>query len=194
MIHPDTELRYKNADVGNGVFATRAIPAGTIVWALCPLDRRLTPVERAALAPASRDLVDLYAYVDAAGDFILCWDHGRFVNHSCQPAMVGLGPDMEVAVRDLAPGDELSCDYGSLNLLQPLACRCGAAACRGQIGASDLLRIAGELDNAAAQVLPRIGQVPQPLMPFVRDAGLLSDWLAGVAQPPSSRSYLFDAP
>ena len=192
MIHPDTELRYKNADVGHGVYATRAIPAGTIVWALCPLDRRFTPAERAALAPASRDLLDLYAYVDAAGDFILCWDHGRFVNHSCQPAMVGLGPDMEVAVRDLAPGDELTCDYGSLNLLQPLACRCGAAACRGQIGASDLLRIAGELDSAAAQVLPQVGHVPQPLMRFVRDAAPLFDWLAGVAQPPSSRSYLFD--
>lgn len=191
MIHPHTELRYKNADVGYGVFATRAIPAGTIVWTLCPLDQRFTPAARAALAPASRELVDLYAYVDAEGDFILCWDHGRFVNHSCQPAMVGLGPEMEVAVRDLAPGDELSCDYGSLNLLQPLTCRCGAAACRGQVGASDLLRIAGELDRAAAQALPRVGQVAQPLMPFVRDAAQLSDWLAGVGQPPSSRSYLF---
>lgn len=191
MIHPHTELRYKNADVGYGVFATRAIPAGTIVWTLCPLDQRFTPAARAALAPASRELVDLYAYVDAEGDFILCWDHGRFVNHSCQPAMVGLGPEMEVAVRDLAPGDELSCDYGSLNLIQPLTCRCGAAACRGQVGASDLLRIAGELDRAAAQALPRVGQVAQPLMPFVRDAAQLSDWLAGVGQPPSSRSYLF---
>ena len=193
MIHPDTELRYKNAEVGYGVFATRAIPAGTIVWTLCPLDRRFSAAERAALAPASRELVDLYAYVDAAGDFILCWDHGRFVNHSCQPAMVGLGPEIEVAVRDLAPGDELSCDYGSLNLLQPLACRCGAAACRSEISAGDLLRIADELDHAAAQVLPRIGQVTQPLMPFVRDAGRLSEWLAGASQPPSSRSYLFDA-
>ena len=191
MIHPDTELRYKNADVGYGVYATRAIPAGTIVWTLCPLDRRFSAAERAALAQPSRDLVDLYAYVDAAGDFILCWDHGRFVNHSCQPAMVGLGPEIEVAVRDLAPGDELSCDYGSLNLLEPLACRCGAVNCRGQIGGSDLLRIAGALDAAAAQALRRIGQVPQPLMTFVRDAVLLSDWLAGMAQPPSSRSYLF---
>lgn len=194
MIHPHTELRYKNADVGHGVFATRAIPAGTIVWTLCALDQRFTPAQRAAVAPASRELLDLYAYVDAAGDFILCWDHGRYVNHSCQPAMVGVGPEMEVAVRDLAPGDELTCDYGSLNLLAPLACRCGAAGCRGEIGGSDLLRIADELDRAAALALPKVGQVPQPLMPFVRDTGPLSGWLAGVGQPPSSRSYLFDSP
>ena len=68
-----------------------------------------------------------------------------------------------------------------------------ASSERGEIGGTDLLRIADELDGADAQVLPLTGQVEQPLMPFVRDTGLLSDWRAGVALPPSSRSYRFES-
>ena len=68
-----------------------------------------------------------------------------------------------------------------------------ASSERGEIGGTDLLRIADELDGADAQVLPLTGQVEQPLMPFVRDTGLLSDWRAGVALPPSSRNYRFES-
>ncbi|MHC5084588.1 MAG: SET domain-containing protein, partial [Planctomycetota bacterium] len=32
MIHPDTELRKVNETIGYGVFATRHIPKGTILY------------------------------------------------------------------------------------------------------------------------------------------------------------------
>lgn len=32
MIHPDTELRFINPEIGYGVFATQFIPRGTITW------------------------------------------------------------------------------------------------------------------------------------------------------------------
>ena len=37
MIHPSTELRFINDEIGYGVVATRFIPKGTIVWALTNL-------------------------------------------------------------------------------------------------------------------------------------------------------------
>jgi hypothetical protein len=42
MLHPDTQLRYLNAEVGYGVFATAAIPRGTIVWVRDCLDQEFT--------------------------------------------------------------------------------------------------------------------------------------------------------
>lgn len=189
MIHPDTELRYKDAAVGHAVYATRFIPRGTIVWTLCELDIRLPPARVAVLALAYRAIIDRYAYGDADGDRILCWDHGRYVNHACDPAMVGAGPEVEIAVRDLRPGDELTCDYGTLNLVQALQCRCGAANCRSMIGADDALRVWPQLDALARAAVGAAGLVPQPLDPFVREPRRLAEWIAGRAPLPSSRAY-----
>jgi hypothetical protein len=35
VIHPATERRFLDSEPGYGVFATRPIPRGTIVWVLC---------------------------------------------------------------------------------------------------------------------------------------------------------------
>lgn len=39
MIHPHTELKHINNEVGYGVVATKFIPAGTITWVLDKLDQ-----------------------------------------------------------------------------------------------------------------------------------------------------------
>lgn len=189
MIHPDTELRFKNPEVGYGVFATSFIPRGSIVWTLCEFDIRIPPSALSGYAPAYRSIVDRYAYVDAEGVRILCWDHARYVNHSCEPAMLSVGPDIEIAVRDLHPGDELTCEYGTLNLVEPLQCECGAPTCRGTIGAEDVLQLWPALDEGTRRALADANAVAQPLMPFVRDARSLTAWLAGAEPVPSSRTF-----
>lgn len=169
MIHPATELQFVSPEVGYGVFATSFIPRGTIVWTLCDLDRRFTPPERARLAPAYHAYVDKYGYVDFAGDTILCWDFGRYENHSCEPACLAVGPHVDVLVRDLEAGDQLTCEYGLLNLEVELHCRCGTPSCRGVIGPNDALKFGRAWDEAVRRVLPAASRVPQPLRPFVRD-------------------------
>lgn len=37
----------------------------------------------------ARELVEEYAYIDGRGDHILCWDHARFYNHSCDANCLG---------------------------------------------------------------------------------------------------------
>lgn len=37
-MHPDTEIRHLSEEVGVGVFATKLIPKGTIVWIKDELD------------------------------------------------------------------------------------------------------------------------------------------------------------
>lgn len=189
MMHPATELRLVDEEIGLGVFATEPIPRGTVAWVLCRFDLIFTPREAAALPAAYQPIIARYAYIDADGNQILCWDNGRYVNHSCDPAMLGVGRGFEVAVRDIGRGEQITCDYGGLNLSTPLACSCGAANCRGVIGDADVLQNWSELDARTARALRHARAVEQPLLPFANDAALFWDWVDGRVATPSHRDF-----
>lgn len=60
----------------------------------------------------------------------------RFINHACEPNtfMRRTATRCEFyALRPIAPGEELTVDYGSSHHEGRLRCRCGASACRGWI-------------------------------------------------------------
>lgn len=166
MIHPDTELRRVSATVGVGIYASRPIMRGTLTWVLDPLDRVFTPGSVAELPPAYRPLVEKYSFRDASGSFILCWDHARYVNHSCDPNCAGTRHGFDIAVRDIAVGEQLVNDYATLNLLphESFACDCGAAACRRWITpeSPDAGRDATR-EALFAAALGRLRAVEQPL-------------------------------
>lgn len=180
MIHPDTRLAWISDAVGWGVVATKLIPAGTITWAPDALDVRLDPARFAALPAVLREKVAHFAYLDQAGNHVLAWDIGRYVNHSCAPSCVSGGYDCNVAAVDLAPGDQLTDDYGSY-LPGEITCACGAALCRGTIGR----HLAGPLiagwDARFSAVFPRISAVAQPLWEVLPAAEQtrIADALAG---------------
>jgi hypothetical protein len=163
MVHPDTELRFVNDHIGWGVFATRALPKGTIVWALDPLDQKFTAAQVAALPAHAQSALEKYSYIDARGRHILCWDHGRFFNHSCAANCLSLGYDFELAVRDIAAGEELTDDYGTLNPLVPFPCLCGATQCRGAVHPDDFTRLGERWNRRARDVFFLIPTLPQPL-------------------------------
>jgi uncharacterized protein len=107
MLHPHTVLRTVSDAIGVGVFATRRIPRGTITWVLDPLDHRLPEALVAAMPQAQRAYLDRYAWREDQHR-ILCWDHGRFLNHSCDPTCLGGTSQFEIAVRDIEEGEELT--------------------------------------------------------------------------------------
>lgn len=101
---------------GLGLFATEDVPRGTVVWRLdAGFDLEVDEVAAAALPPTARDQLDRYAYTDPVrGVRILCADDARFFNHA-DAANCGdsseEGPDVTVALRDVAAGEELTWDY-----------------------------------------------------------------------------------
>jgi SET domain-containing protein len=115
LIHPDSELRFVSPAIGYGLFATRPIPMGSVTWAADPLDQIIEPARLAELPAMLSRQVHRYSYLNGRGDRILCWDHGRFVNHSCAAACLSPGFDFEIAVRDIRPDEEITDDYGTLN-------------------------------------------------------------------------------
>ena len=62
---------------------------------------------------------------------------GRYLNHCCEPnaeAVLRAGNIVFVALRAIAPGEEITLDYGEEYFelyIKPLGCRC--AACAGKI-------------------------------------------------------------
>jgi uncharacterized protein len=169
VIHPRSSVRFVSAEIGDGVFATQRIPRGTIVWAQDRFDRVLEPAEIEALDRALRELVFHYAHVDAKRNYVLCWDAGKLMNHSCDPAVRGIGSWMQVARRELEEGEEITCDYAECNIEEPLDCRCGASACRHQVRARDLVTHAAEWDAEARALLADARRVEQPLWPYLLD-------------------------
>lgn len=189
MMHPATELRFINPEIGCGVFAREPIARGTVVWVLCHFDMIFSRAEAAAFPPPYQPLLDRYAYTDGDGRIILCWDHGRYVNHSCEPVMLSVGGFFEIAARDIAVGEELTCEYATLNVLEPMPCFCGAAGCRGAVRMGDLLTLWPEIDRRVAAALPYARSVPQPLLPFARDPEQFWAWVDGRMPLPSSREF-----
>jgi len=189
LIHPDSELRFVSPAIGYGLFATRLIPMGSITWAADPLDQIIAPARLATLPAMLSCHVHRYSYLNGRGDRILCWDHGRFVNHSCAAACLSPGFDFEIAVRDIQPGEEITDDYGTLNLEEPFECLCGSKHCRGRVLPDDPMRHAPEWDALLARAFPALAKVEQPLWHLVTEKAAVEQVLAGNAAVPSCLTH-----
>jgi len=189
MLHPHAELRWVDDSIGLGVFATRRLPRGTILWALDPLDQRLRPELVAQMDPVMAPVVEKYTFRNRHGESVLCWDHGRFMNHSCSPVSLSPGVDFELAVRDVEVGDELTCDYGALNLERPFECLCGEPDCRGSIRPDDFDRVVPRWDELLRGAIVDVLEVAQPLLPVVARPERLSEWARHPERLPSSRLH-----
>jgi len=163
MIHPDTELRFISDAIGYGVVATKFIPKGTITWALDKLDRTFTPAQVKELDPLYQQVLDKYTYRTPQGNHILCWDNARFVNHSSRSNCLTTAYEFEIAIRDIHPGEELTDDYGYLNIEEPFEVVPEEGTDRTVVYPDDLLRYYHEWDNELLSAFPLLLQVDQPL-------------------------------
>lgn len=99
---------------GNGVFADERMAKGTLIWRIDHRFDLLFPVgEMAAMPSALREFLDLYAYphLHTPGYYLLNIDNSRFMNHSFAPNTDFRTFDCGYALRDIAAGEEITCDY-----------------------------------------------------------------------------------
>lgn len=191
MLHPWTRLSWISDEVGYGVLATKRIPKGTILWVLDPLDRVFGPDEVKKLGATLWPVLERYSYVNGRGLRVLCWDHGRFMNHSCEPVSLSPGVDFELAVRDIQVGEQVTCDYSSLNLEQDLNCLCGSDRCRGRISSSQFDELAPIWDQQLQEAVARASAVKQPLAKWVKDRHQLDAWAANPSELPSAARHRY---
>jgi uncharacterized protein len=193
MIHPNTEIKYINSTVGYGVVATKFIPAGTITWVLDRLDREFSPQQFNTMNPVYQDILETYSYRNNSGKLILCWDNARFVNHSFNSNCLATAYDFEIAIRDINPGEELTDDYGYLNVSEPFL-GIDEGTDRKVVYPDDLVRYHKEWDEKIDKVFNKIPLLDQPLKKIIDDKlwHKINDIILGKAQLDSILSN-FDA-
>jgi hypothetical protein len=171
---PPYEVRA--IDGGQGVFATRAISAGTRLfgeddWADEEERKRfstLSPDQVRGLTVLMRPLFLRFAY-NSGPDRISGTFHPEsvrhpvnFLNHSCDPNAGYDGADHIVALVRIAAGEQIRMDYGTYTFSfdHDFTCRCGALRCRGKVTSNDWpdlvragLRLPGFMRKEAAKAL-----------------------------------------
>jgi SET domain-containing protein len=104
---------------GMGLFAVEPVAKGTPVWRFEPrFDHDFSPEQFAELPMLAREHTRWFCFVSKVdGHVILSGDHACFINHSPTPN-TGAPADAKtspttVALRDIAAGEEILCDYWS---------------------------------------------------------------------------------
>ncbi len=110
---------------GMGLFTVEPVLKGTPVWRFEPgFDHDFSPERFAALPPLARDHTRWFCFVSKVdGHVILSGDHACFINHSPKNN-TGAPPNPQplvttIALRDLAAGEEITCDYWSYDADTP---------------------------------------------------------------------------
>jgi uncharacterized protein len=168
MLFPHTKLRYIDDRLGFGIFAAKFIPKGTITWALDELDYQLEPEFVALLDKHRRKFVNKYSYRNRTGQYILCWDLGRYLNDSFHANCMATAYDFEIAIRDILPGEQLTNDYGTLNIGTPLEAIPEEGTGRKRANPDDLLYFYKEWDQQVLEALKHFNDVEQPLIHLIQ--------------------------
>ncbi|MGI8892395.1 MAG: SET domain-containing protein [Bacteroidia bacterium] len=163
MLHPHTEIKFISHEIGYGVVATRFIPKGTITWVQDKLDRTFTPDEIDKLDDLYKDIMTKYTYRDNRGNFVLCWDNARFINHSFNSNCITSAYEFEIAVRDILPGEELTDDYGYLNVTEPFDALPEKNSRRRTVQPDDLVHFHPVWDKKLESAFKFLHSVEQPL-------------------------------
>lgn len=168
MIHPHTEVKFISDEIGYGVVAKQFIPAGTITWVLDKLDREFTPEQYDQMDDLYKEILDTYTFRNNKGTMILCWDIGRFVNHSFNSNCLTTAYDFEIAIRDIHPGEQLTDDYGYLNISEPFEAK-DEGTDRKMVYPDDLTRYHKIWDKKIKNVFHHITEENQPLKMLIND-------------------------
>lgn len=102
---------------GIGVFAAEEIKKGTVTWSYSPrFVAKIGPEEIAKMSEEERERLDSldYYWVDGQGNYVFSLDHDKFTNHSFDPNIRSVDDFTDIAVRDIAVGEELTIDYRTI--------------------------------------------------------------------------------
>ncbi len=163
MIHPDTELRPVSEVVGLGVFAIKPIPKGSIVYVKDMFEISIPLAEMKNIPNNLLPSINRYSFIESDGTRVVSWDHAKYVNHCCNANTLSTGYGFEIAIRDIATGEEMTDDYGLLNIEAEMQLCCGNKDCRVILKPDDFDQHVEKWDAQVSEALNSLRKVSQPL-------------------------------
>ncbi len=125
---------HPSAIDGQGAFAAEPIPARRKIGEI--RGESISVAEARIRATRTERIMIVELSARKAIDFSRSADPMRFTNHSCRPnarLCLRQGRVEFYALRDIAPAEEITVDYGETHHEGRLACRCGVPGCRGAL-------------------------------------------------------------
>jgi hypothetical protein len=119
---------------GKGCFATQFFPKGRKIAEYAGELISEREVERRVRRRRKHRIcaIDQHRHLDGARG----GNGTHYINHSCRPnsyMRITSGHLLFMALRDISPGEEITCDYISTHHPDDYRCRCKAEGCRGTI-------------------------------------------------------------
>lgn len=140
-ISPKVTVRRHPQKRGYGVFAIAAIARGelVVVWGGDVVTgEQLTQLPPKTQSHSLQIEENIYLIPTQGRET----EPGDLINHSCEPNLGLSGQIVLVALRDIAPGEEVCFDYAMSDgsPYDEFDCTCGTAVCRGRITGNDWQR------------------------------------------------------
>jgi len=167
MLHPDIRLAWKDDQVGYGLYATAKIPAGTMVYVQDALDIVIPPGSPLLQDPNYAAWIDKYCVIDGQGNRIVGWDASKYANHCCHYNTLATSYGFEIAIQDIAAGEEITCDYLIYNLDEDMPLTCRFEDCRKVLRPQDFEHWAPTWDSQIRKALQSFLEQPQPLLGYL---------------------------
>jgi SET domain-containing protein len=102
---------------GVGLFAATDLPARCIIWEFTDgVDWRIPPSELLRFPEPFQTWLRHYLYQEDSGDYVLCGDNGKFMNHADDPNCEDPDGAYTITRRSIRAGEELTCDYRAFDL------------------------------------------------------------------------------
>lgn len=120
MLLIPTYIGPSNID-GIGLFAAQGIKVGTVIWKFTPpFDLKFNKKILRRLNKYSKIQLINFSYLSESGDFVLCADNARFINHSIKPNTINIGFDQNkegvtIALRNILKGEEITSNYSEFD-------------------------------------------------------------------------------
>lgn len=128
------KVKVAPCDIGKGVFAESLLPKGEVILFITGRILNRTENDRIYLDGENSVQIDSDRYIDPTFPSV-------YLNHSCDPN-AGIDSDLRlIALRDIAPDEEIRFDYSTSMLERgwTMKCLCGAPTCRGVVDDFDRL-------------------------------------------------------
>ncbi len=167
MIHPDTEVKMVSPEIGLGVFATKFIPKGTILYVVDDMELVYPKDHEMLRSEKYRPHIEKFSYTDQFGNRIVSWDYAKYINHYCDRNSISTGYGFEIAIRDIEAGEQITDDYGALNIEYEMHCGCGKSNCRKVIKPNDLITFSRDWDEEIITAIHKIKTLEQPLYNYI---------------------------
>lgn len=165
MDHPNLVVKSSLID-GKGLFSKVRIPKGTIIWK--NTKGSVVKYSRKQFEKLNdREKREIGVYEDENGNLVHCKDKVNYCNHSCSPNVTELNEKMDIVIKNIKPGEEITYDYAIIypKWAPTMKCKCGSRNCRKNIRKlEESSKVCNDLNKLAKKAKKEMSKVKQPLL------------------------------